>query len=355
MIDLDKFIVDKEYISRVHNNNVYNKTIIEYYKRYRDEGNKVSISKIKNICDCNQIWVMQEYTYNEIRDFIYTKLCHDKFCNNCKKVKQASLLSRYVPELEQYKDNLYHLTLTLPNVSGRLLKNKVKHMSKCFRKLVGYISGYKKLSFVDFSKYGYQGCLRSLEVTFKDDSYHPHYHCAFIFNNLNLEKKYKNVYSIDFRGFREDRLFSEFEIIIQKIWYLLINNQEVNKLNFTKLDKGYSCICDKFYDNDYLELFKYMTKDMSEDNTLMTYDNFKVLYEALFNIKQLQGYGCLYRINEENLEEEVNKIYCEIHDFLTVNEEPKTIAETPFYLLNHDEFKLISRKKIFQYLKDLKN
>lgn len=353
MVDLDKFLVDKKYIARVHNNNVYNKKIIDYYRRYREEGNKMTLTKIEKLCSCNQFWVMEEYQANGIRDFIYTSLCHDKFCSNCKKVKQATRMSKYIPELEKYKDNLYHLTLTIPNVNGKKLKKTIKHMSDCFKSLIRYINGNKKLSFIDFSKYGYEGAIRSLEVTFNEDSYHPHYHCAFIFNNLNLDKTIKNVYSIDFKGNREDRLFSEFEIIIQKIWYLLINDIDVTYKNYKRLDKGYSCICDRFYDNDYMELFKYMTKDMTEDSQILTYENFKVLYEALDRVKQLQGYGALYKVDDKDLAEEVDKIYCDIKEFLRTEEYPVTFADNPFYFLNDNQFKIISRKTIFQTLKNL--
>ena len=33
---------------------------------------------------------------------------------------------------------------------------------------------------------------------------------------------------------------------------------------------GYSCTIDKFDEDDFLELFKYMTKSTSEDNSILT-------------------------------------------------------------------------------------
>ncbi|MDD2519255.1 MAG: protein rep [Bacilli bacterium] len=348
------FIIDKKYIIKTDTNNIYNKIIIDYYKTLKGEGSHISDIKINKIKECNRFWKIERYDYNLIKDFIRTNLCDDKFCNNCKKVKQASRMSRYIPELEKYKDRLYHLTLTLPNVVGADLKDTIYKMKKGFRQLVRYINCTDRLTFIDFSKYKYKGAIRSLEITFKADNYHPHYHCAFVFDNLDLDKKYKNNYSIDYYNNREDRLFSEFEIIIQKLWYLIINNIRVDKDNYNNLDIGYSCICDKFEDDDYIELFKYMTKETDEKDNILTYDNFKTLYNATYNVKQIQGYGKLYMINDNNIMDEVDKIYIDIKEFLNNKEKPITIYEDLLSLLNDTRYDLISRKKIYQYLKKYK-
>lgn len=366
LITPEHFEIDKEYIKNTIDNVAYNKIIIEYYKRLSDElapGKKnkslplfmsinvISDYKINSIEKCNSSWIIDRYDKNLIKDFVKTNLCKDKFCNNCKKVKQASRMVKYIPELEKYKDNLYHLTLTLPNVNGCDLKKTIYRMSRGFKQLIRYIDGTKELTFIDFKKYQYRGAIRSLEVTFKKDIYHPHYHCAFIFKNLKLDKKYKNNYSIDYYKNREDRLFSEFEIIIQKLWYLIINHITVNKENFDNLELGYSCNCDKFNENDYAELFKYMTKETDENHNILTYDNFKTLYFATKLVKQIQGYGCLYMVNDNNIFDEVDKIYCCIKDILNNDEKPIEIFESLIDLLNDSEYKIISRKKIYNYLK----
>lgn len=357
VISTDNFKIDKDYIIDVHNNNIYNKTIIEYYKKIKDEKEYISSSKITNIKNCNKFWNFDVYYQNMTKDFISTNLCHDKFCNNCKKVVQASRMSKYIPEIEPYKENLYHLTLTIPNVCSDDLSFTLNKMSKCFKKLMEYIrckSGHY-CSFYDFSRLGYLGAIRSLEITFKKDSYHPHYHCAFVFKNLNLDKKYKNIYSTDFYNNRGDRLFSEFEIVIQKFWYMLWNNIRINKNNFDELDQGYSCICDKFYDDDYMELFKYMTKSTDESDNILTYDHFKTLYNSTFRLKQIQGYGCFYLINDNDLNSEIDKIYADIKLFLqSTDDKPEFKSFDLFELLNDDKFTIISRKKIYQYLKSIK-
>lgn len=349
----DNFKVDKDYLLKVHNNNQYNHVILSYYDRLKKEGKMISKNKIKSIEECNKYFLIDKYNYNLVKDFKRTNLCKDKFCNNCKKVKQAARMSKYIPELEPYSDNLYHLTLTIPNVSGKDLKKTIKNMSKSFSRLMDYIKGKQVLSFYNFKQLGYLGSIRSLEITFNGDNYHPHYHCCFAFTNLNLDKIIKNKYSIDHYHKKEDKLFSEFEIVVQKIWYLLINNMRVCSDNFNILEDGYSCNCDKFKEGDYKQLFKYMTKETDENKNVLTYENFKVLYDSTFNIKQIQGYGCFYRISDTDLDDEVDKVYTDIIDLLKKDEVPISMLETPFDLLNDNRYSLISRKKVFQYLKEL--
>lgn len=360
IITPENFEVTKDYLLKVHNNNNYNNVIIDYYKRYNEETksnnySRISSYKINRISNCNKFFQIDRYDYNQVKDFKRTNLCHDKFCNNCKKMKQAARMSKYIPELSKYNDKMYHLTLTIPNISGKELKSTLKKMSKSFSRLMDYIKCKEKKSFLSdyFKKLGYIGAIRSLEITFKDDSYHPHYHCALSFSNLELNKTIRNNYSVDYYKGREDRLFSEFEIIIQKLWYLLINNQKITRENFNSLELGYSCICDKFDDNDYIQLFKYMTKETDEKNNILTYENFKILYESTFDMKQIQGYGKFYNINDVGLDEEVDKMYADIVCFLQNEEKPIEIFERPIDLLNNNHYTLISRSKVYQYLKDL--
>ncbi len=367
LLSTEDFKINKDYILDVNNNNIYNKKIIDYYKKLFREfecdklnftklSNPICKTKISNLTNCNRFWNCDVYYQNMTKDFISTNLCHDKFCNNCKKVVQASRMSKYIPEIEPYKEKLYHLTLTIPNVNSKNLLNALNKMKKCFKKLMDiYCHNCHICSFYDFSKIGYKGAIRSLEITFKNDNYHPHYHCAFVFDNLELDKKYKNIYSTDFYKNRGDRLFSEFEIVIQKIWYMIWNNIRINKKNFDELEQGYSCICDKFYDDDYMELFKYMTKSIDENDNILTYDNFKTLYIATYRLKQIQGYGCFYHINDNNLNDEIDNIYADIKYFLeTTDDKPEFKSYDLLELLNDDKFLIISRKKIYQYLKSLK-
>lgn len=145
-------------------------------------------------------------------------------------------------------------------------------------------------------------------------------------NNIFI---YMTSYSTDYYGNREDRLFSKFEIIVQKLWYLCYSNISVNANSFYELEEGYSCLLDKFDEDAYVEVFKYMTKATDEKNYVLTYDNFKTLYFSTFYVRQIQGYGCLYQISDKDLDDEIDKVYAEIKYFLTSEDKAYSSFERP--------------------------
>ena len=360
MQSIDNALIDKDIIKSVIDNREYNKIIIQYYQKFAEEFHdnykNTLQNKSFNISNCNKYWLLDKYEQQRIKDLKKQNLCRDKFCSNCKKVKQSARMARYIPELELHKDKLYHLTLTVPNCNGQALKDTIKHMSKCFRYLIQYLRGYKETDGIDFSSWGYEGAVRSLEVTFNRDDYHPHFHVGLILDpNLLSRKDIVNTYSYDFRKSVPElkRLFSHQEILIQKIWYLLINSIRVNKKNIDSLNEGYSCTMDKFLEGDYAELFKYITKEKDDDGHILSYDNFKTLYEALYRLKQIQGYGCLYRINDDFNLEEYEALYQEFIEKIRKKESPAEVLEKPQELILDTQYKLISRKSYFKYLRSL--
>lgn len=359
---LENAIVSKELLKDVVKNIEYNKAIIHYYEKFQEEPhitfNTDTLKKnTKRLVNCNKFWELDKYEEHKIKDFKRTNLCRDKFCANCKKVRQSARMAKYIPVLEQYQDRLYHLTLTLPNCSGTDLLFTYKKMTKAFERLIRYLDGRKKIKGLDFESWGYAGAVRSLEVTFHGDSYHPHFHVGLVVD-LNLgNKKIQNSYSFDNKsGIKElKRLFSPEEILIQKIWYLLLNGIEVTKDTIKGLKEGYSCTLDKFSPNDFAELFKYMTKETDEKGQTLTYENFINLYYSLYRVKQIQGYGCLYQIKDDGDLEGMEEKYEEYIQEIAKKESPKLVSERPQDLLLDTEYTLISRKNYFKYLRQLNN
>lgn len=373
--NIENAIVSKEILQDVIRNLNYNKTIIDYYEIFSQNSGGITFSmktlegNTKRLRSCNRLWSIDKYEEQKIKDFVGTNLCRDKFCANCKKVRQAARMAKYIPVLESYKDRLFHLTLTLPNVPGEDLIYTYKKMAKSFNMLVRYLDGRKKIKEVDFSSWGYEGAVRSLEVTFKGDSYHPHFHVGLVLNPNILSKKHiTNTFSYDYKtGIAElKRLFSKEEILIQKIWYLLINDKKVNKANIEGIKAirkelnekniesiGYSCTIDKFKEQDFAELFKYMTKEKDENGDLLTYENFVALYFGLYRVKQIQGYGCLYSVTDEIDLEEYEEKYIEFIDSIRKKEDPERVYQKPQDLVLDNQYKLISRKSYFKYLREL--
>lgn len=376
-------IVDKDIVKKIIEHKKYNRIIIDYYSKLSNDSdfikgflnvlNSSDKKKYKNIDDykgtlsnrtfnmskCNSFWFLDKYDQIKEKHLINQNLCRDKFCSNCKKATQAARMFKYNDELKHYDGSLYHLTLTLPSVAGDHLKDTIKHMATCFKYLIQYLRGDRKTKGIDFSSFGYEGALRSLEVTInneKENPYHPHYHVALVLDPNVLSKKYiENTYSYNFKnGYPELRnLFSKEEILIQKVWYLLINKIRVNKKNIDELDLGYSCKMDKFKEGDYAELFKYLTKEVDEAGKVFTYENFKHLYKGLYRVKQIQGYGVLYRIKDVIDLEEFNSLYEDYLNSLNEIEKPSSVVETPEDLLLDTQYKLISRKSYFKYLREV--
>lgn len=375
MQNIENAVVSKEILEDVIRNLNYNKTIIDYYEFFSQNSGGITFNmktlegNTKRLRSCNRLWSIDKYEEQKIKDFVGTNLCRDKFCANCKKVRQAARMAKYIPVLETYKDRLFHLTLTLPNVPGEDLIYTYKKMANAFRKLIGYLEGRKKIKEIDFSSWGYEGAVRSLEVTFKGDSYHPHFHVGLVLNPNILSKKHiTNTFSYDYKtGIAElKRLFSKEEILIQKVWYLLINDKKVNKANIEGIKAirkelnekniesiGYSCTIDKFKEQDFAELFKYMTKEKDENGDLLTYENFVALYFGLYRVKQIQGYGCLYSVTDEIDLEEYEEKYIEFIDSIRKKEDPERVYQKPQDLVLDNQYKLISRKSYFKYLREL--
>ncbi|MEG1270933.1 MAG: protein rep, partial [Ruthenibacterium sp.] len=235
----------------------------------------------KRLENCNRFWSMEIYEASHVKVLLRTFLCKDKFCSNCNQVKKLLLQNRFLPYMERYKNSLYHMVLTVPDCTGEELKWTIQNMSRCFKTLVTYLNGNKKVKEVDLIQYGFQGCIRSLEISYKGDAYHPHFHVAAVLGNGG-GVKHKYI-SNQFSGV-DNRLFSDFEVMLQRIWWLLINQQRLTAYNILGESNShgrYSCIADKFQPEDYKKLFGYMTKMYSEDNSPMRYENFKTLYDAL--------------------------------------------------------------------------
>ena len=351
IITPESYQIDKDKILNVVNNRAYNKKIIEFYKEYFKNPNRIlhlSPHKVENISNCNKLFLTDRYDFEMIKELRKTNLCHDKFCNNCKKVKQASRMSRYIPFIEPYSDSCYHLVLTVPSVTSDRLKDTLDIMNKSFMYLMRYFKGSIRINGIDFKKYGYLGAIRSTEITFKDNLYHPHFHVLLCLKSRGVEEScYVNKFSYSTsNGFRK---FTDLEILIQKIWFLLVCGVRVTKSDIDNLECGFSCTLDKFVNDDYIELFKYLTKDFDDSNNILSYDNFVSILEATYGMKQIQGYGIFYRIIDENLDEELLKDYDQVIEFLKTLDKPVSSYEKPSDLLN-DPYTLISRKQIIKYI-----
>lgn len=322
---LEQLKIENEYVENLKTYREYNQIIHTYFKDYAAELNsKVLFNNSVRIRDCNKIWNINHYQELNIKEVTKTHLCKNKFCFNCKKVLQAFRMSKYSDFIRKQK-NLYHLVLTVPNVSGEDLKETLKKMSKTFRRFNLIISGKDKFK-IPFDL-EVTGALRSLEITFSKKnesvSFHPHYHVLVALDNsIVLDKTHKNKFSFDNLIYLK-RLFSDIELYFQKLWYCLYNSIHLSKIK--DIDIGYSVILDEFKEEDFIELFKYMCKEkafVDEDSVLLDYETFKYLYDATYRVKQLQGYGIFYNIKDDFDYEEIKEDYLKYIEYLKALDEP---------------------------------
>lgn len=390
-MDFGPLEISKSHLFSVIKNLDYNVHIFSFYERLISESESESISvlenKLERLKNCNSLWELDFYRESGVKDFLKTNLCRDKFCNNCKKVKQASRMVKFMPEIKKVSNDyvLSQMVLTVPNVSGVDLRDTIKLLFKAFSCLMEYFSLRKKIKGVDFD-IGYVGAIRSLEVTYKCDSYHPHLHVLLAHEKDIGKKIVLNKYSHDFLNGRKVRYFCDFEILIQKLWFTLVedirkaNNipsgfktityatklgnfnlqkeiktrrMKITKSRLDKVELGYSCTIDEFKEDDFIELFKYMTKGSKEDGFPMSYDNFKVLYYALNGVRQIQGYGCFYNIKDCDVDDMVEDYYRTVIDYLQKKEMPVTVWETVQALLDNSSFTVISKSRLVSFIRNL--
>ena len=107
----------------------------------------------------------------------------------------------------------------------------------------------------------------------------------------------------------------------------------------------------KQYQGKWLVLYFY-PKDNSPGCTEEA-NQFKTLYEALYRVKQIQGYGALYQITDNLNMEEFDALYKTLIEEIAKKESPASVLEKPQELILDSRYKVISRKSYFRYLRTL--
>lgn len=321
----------KAYSARIRDNDI----IADYYRQLAEEQvDAINFeNKAHNIENCARQWFFDVYRMQGVRDLKNIFLCKDKFCHNCQTLQQAVRLTRFSPILEDLTENgkyIYHIVFTVPNVPGIALQSTVSRMKTAFSTIIRYFRGFQKLSY-GLHNYGFLGGIRGLEVTTPENEYHAHFHCALAFDKplfKDKDKVCKFSYDYRYKPPRFVRMFSSFEILLQKIWYCLINDIAVTPENVEKVKDGYSVTCDEVVGTVY-EVFKYVIKfeHTDEGRLSMTYEQFKTLYRALKNVHVFQGYGCFRGVADPKLSDEELEKYNVLIQQLRLVEDPELECE----------------------------
>lgn len=119
---------------------------------------------------------------NEEEDYklCEANFCRERLCPMCAKrrsLKMFGQVSQIVEHIDIDKYDFIFLTLTVPNVSGDVLLQKISQMQKAFNKLIHYKRFRDAVA----------GYFRSLEITYNHrknsksyNTYHPHYHIILV-------------------------------------------------------------------------------------------------------------------------------------------------------------------------------
>jgi hypothetical protein len=249
---------------------------------------------------------------------------------------------------------MYHMVLTCPNVEGEGLRATVKRMSKAYRTLMRYFQGFARCGAFAFESLGFVGAIRSLEITFRENrDYHPHYHTIvavrkdIVFGGENYNDFSQNYNSTVLR------VFSDFEIVLQKIWRLLLSGQKVTKSAVAVLDQGYSVTFDKIEDNRWHQAFKYAVK--SEADVLFDFQTFQDLYTSLRGMRSIQCYGIFmgHKLEAETIEDADSDQYDDLVHALNAYEYPWPVMESALDVRENmlkRKCVYISRKSIRSYI-----
>lgn len=320
-----------------------NDLIADFYDMYFKD-NYIESERAEAIRNCFKFFEIDYYRQQKVKDIRRVNLCHDKFCINCQNWKAQLRFIKFKPVLDELLEShsIYHVVFTVPNCDDATLELTLKRMNDCFASLIRIFQGTRKIKGYDFNKYGFYGAVKSLELVIHEkgflQEFHPHFHCLFVLDKKFYEKgAHINTFSFSSKSeIKNDRrikdgkrFFTDFEILLQKMWYCLYNKIRLNNKNIENVDLGYS-VCAQRVSSDYKEVFKYTMKGMFDSKSsrfMYSYRMFVTLYEALKGKKAIQGYGELNKksfFSEEEIEEQIN-YYNEVIIALRLLEDPEKI------------------------------
>jgi hypothetical protein len=286
---------------------------------------------INNLCSLNSKLNKQyinaklcSSTLEQIGNKVISKYCKNRFCRICNRIATGKLINGYTPVLAQMVNKMF-VTLTIPNVEGKILRSAIQKMNKTMRLIQDKRRKQKKPVY---------RAIRKLECTYNvhKNNYHPHYH-------LILEGGEAQA----------DNLIQD---------WLSYYPESVAKAQH------------KTEAREYLELFKYFTKLTS--NAGATYANgskvideysfpeaIDVIFTAIYRLRIIQPMGGIKYIKEE-----IDELTAELID------ETLPVKNTiylwngenwynPFTLENFSSFKptinLSKYRQKIRYLDNIKN
>lgn len=351
-IDFSNENLKKMEYDKFHKNNKYASWYFNRAKKLSDDD--IYYKRAVRISNCMDYFLWHKYEKNKILDLQKVNRCmNNRFCPNCKKLDLAKfihLFSDKFAELQVKGYVPYFVTLTIPNCKFEDLSKTIDFLYKCFKKFwYGlYFNDRKGFS---FRKVDFVAALKVLEVTtnLKNREFHPHLHCVFFAKKSIspdlLIKRYKGLWSTKRQTYD---YYSDLDLHLKKLWTMICNGYRMSKKNYYNLNfdinELYQVDFRELDEKGLFEVLKYTFKDTDVCNE----EIFNIFVDSFEGRRIRQGYGLLYNMKTENIDE---GIYQELE--LEFDEDPTRLYTNEIKELytKYSDYKKISRfcPKEFNY------
>lgn len=195
------------------------------------------------------------------------RYCKNRLCLVCNSIRQAQVSARYSPVIKEWGEDVYFVTVTVPNMKGELLSSSLDEMHSIYKKIQErlkkqYQRGQRE-KFIAIKKL--EGTYNPIMVT-----YHPHYH--FLIKGADNANSFLDMWLTDTKHLGTNR-----------------KAQDIRKADV----------------NAPRELFKYFTKiiSSSDKEKRIFVDALDVIYKAMKGRRTFQSIG--FKLpKEEKLKDE---------------------------------------------------
>lgn len=220
---------------------------VRAYELLKHGSYKLSAKRLEDIHDCRNLI---KYAYGEDVEAekmygkaLYMESCKYRMCPACQRADAiADGIRLYTClnflRLEKHKRFIF-ITLTVPNVPGAELKNKMREMNKAYDKLM------RRKQFEQFTS-----GVAKMEITYnaKANTFHPHLHAILVVDADYFDKSNSEYLT-------HDQLL--------KHWQSVMNDESITQVDVRAV-KNYDGSDD--FENAVLELSKYTAKDYEYAN-----------------------------------------------------------------------------------------
>ncbi len=198
----------------------------------------------------------------------------------------------------------------------------------------------------------------------EEGMFHPHFHVMLLLRK-GIHFRGRNINQYSFDNTRKNdlpRAYSDFEILLQNIWFLLMNGKTVTKEAVQTVKVGYDIRVDRIAKGEYHECFKYACKGAfkhDEETGEADIDNeevFRALMFSLYRRKLIQGYGVLWNFKDEDvalLDDEAKEDYLELIAELRRWEDPSFNVEGIGEIIGNRNSKYISKGQFKRILLEM--